>query len=87
MTVNMIEPSQVRSRIKSDSNSATIANKLKQPPHRVGRIMDPAAEAEFHVTLGQLVQDVSSIRQRPSQPVQLAHHNVSLARQALRGWP
>ena len=33
--------SRVRSRIRSDSNSATIANTVEQrPPHRVGRIVD-----------------------------------------------
>ena len=46
----------------------------QQPAHRVGRIMNRAAETELHVPPGQLVQDVASVRQRPSEPVQLRYY-------------
>src|SRR5215204_1698481 len=67
-------PSRVRSRIRSDSNSATIASTLNnsRPTGSVGSWIR-AAEAEFHVALGQLVQDVASVGQRPGEPVQLGH--------------
>jgi hypothetical protein len=38
----------------------------------VGSWLSP--EAEFHVPLGQLVQNVAGIGQRPGEPVQLGHH-------------
>ena len=46
----------------------------QQPAHRVGPIMNRAAETELHVPPGQLVEDVASVRQRPSEPVQLRYY-------------
>ena len=36
--------------------------------------MDQAAEAELDVPLGQLIQNVAGVRQRPGEPVQLRYH-------------
>ena len=41
----------------------------QQPAHRIGGIVNRAAEAELDVPLGQLVEDVAGIEQRPGEPV------------------
>jgi len=41
----------------------------QQPADRIGGVVDRAAEAELHVALRQLVQDVAGIGQRPGEPV------------------
>jgi hypothetical protein len=46
----------------------------QQPLPRVGWIMDRAAEAEFDVALGQLIEDVAGVGQRAGEPIQLGHY-------------
>ncbi len=36
--------------------------------------MDRAAEAELDISLRELVENVTGVRQRPGEPVQLRHH-------------
>jgi hypothetical protein len=48
-------------RVEITENSATIANTLNT--HRIGRVVNGAAQTEPDVPLGQLVQDVAGIRQ------------------------
>ena len=52
-------PSRVRARIRSDSNSATIASTLKkQAPDWIERVVHGPIDAELHLLAGQIVDDV-----------------------------
>jgi hypothetical protein len=50
---------RMRDRIRSNSNSATIANTLNNNPLQVGWIMDRPAEAELDVSLRELAEDAA----------------------------
>src|SRR5690625_2280668 len=68
-------PSTVRSRIRSDSNSATMASTLnRRRPNCVGRVVDGPAEREADLSGGQLVRDGPRIGQGPCQAVELRDH-------------
>ena len=68
-------PSRVRSRIRSDSNSATMAKKVKQQPtYRVGRVVDRPAQAQTDWPGSELIGDRSGVGQRSGQAVELGHH-------------
>jgi hypothetical protein len=49
----------MRDRIRSNSNSAIIANTLNNNPLQVDWIMDRAAEAELDVSLRELAEDAA----------------------------
>jgi hypothetical protein len=46
----------------------------QQPLPQVGWIMDRAAEAELDVSPRELAEDVTSVGQRPCEPIQLGHY-------------
>jgi hypothetical protein len=46
----------------------------QQPPDWIGWIMDRAAEAELDISPRELIENVTGVRQRPGEPVQLRHH-------------
>jgi hypothetical protein len=46
----------------------------QQPPDRVGRIVDRAAEVELDRAGGELVGDGPRVGHRPGEPVELGHH-------------
>jgi hypothetical protein len=53
-----------RSRMRSDSNSATIARTLNsQSPDGIGRVVHRAADAELDLAIGQVLEDVARVRQ------------------------
>ena len=71
--------SRVRDRIKSDSNSATMASTVNSSrPTGSERVMNRPADIELHAFRGQLIDDVARIAEGPSQTIQL-RHNESVA--------
>jgi hypothetical protein len=46
----------------------------QQPPDGVGRVVDGSAEVQLDLAGGQLIDNVSSVRQRPGEPIELRHH-------------
>ena len=68
-------PSRVRRRIKSDSNSATIARTLNisLPTASVG-VVHGSAQAEADLPGGELVGDGARVWQGPGEAVDLGHH-------------
>jgi hypothetical protein len=56
----------------------------QQPPDRVGRVIDRAAERKADLARGELVGDRPGIGQSPRQTVELVTTEVSPARQAAR---
>ena len=62
-------PSQVRNRIKSDSNSATIASTLNSN-RPTGSVGSYTAQVEPNLPHGELVGDGSGVRQGPDQRVE-----------------
>ncbi len=82
-------PSRVRIRIRSASNSATMASTLNssRPTGSVGSCTR-AAEAELDLAAGQLVGDVARVGQRPREPVELSdYQRVAAARHAASASP
>ena len=68
-------PSRVRSRIRSDSNSATMARTFEQqPPDRVSGVIDGRTQGEADLPAGQLVGNRSGVGQGPGKSVELGHH-------------
>src|SRR3954452_10812481 len=68
-------PSTVRSRIRSDSNSATMARTLKQQPaDGVGGVVDRAAQAQAGLPGGELVGDRSGVGQGSGETVEPGDH-------------
>ena len=67
-------PSLVRSRIRSDSNSATIASTLNssRPTGSVGSCTD-AADAELDLAPREVLEDLARVGQRSRQAVELGH--------------
>lgn len=69
-------PSRVRSRIRSDSNSATVARTLnsRQATDGVGGVLDRPTEAQADLAGGELIGDRPSIGQGPGQSVEFGDH-------------
>jgi hypothetical protein len=65
-------------RIRSASNSATMANTLNSslPTGSVGSYTD-APKMSLTFAAGEFVEDVARVGQRPGQPIKLGHHNAS----------
>jgi len=64
-------PSRVRSLRRSTSNSAKVARMLKEHlAHRVGGVVEGAAEGELYAAFDEGVADVPGVGHRAGEPVQ-----------------